>query len=154
MADSEVKAIGYSEIKNHPIKVTLGLLGVIFVAGMSAKPWMVEQISMDFFTKAEAANHTQSVNKRLDTMEVQLKGNSNAINGLTTEVRVSAAFQMQRGIQDDLNKHIAHKPSPETSRWRDTKRHLEERLRLATEYKNCVLQESRNCALLQGQLWR
>jgi len=154
MADSDVKVLSYSEIKNHPIKVTFGLLGVIFVAGVMAKPWAVEQISVDFFTKAEAANHVQAVNKRLDTVESQLVRNSSAINGLSTEVRVSAAFQMKRGIQDDLDKHNTHKPTPTTERWRETQRHLEGRLRLANEYKDCVLKENKNCDLLQRQLWQ
>jgi len=152
--ENEVKAINIAGIQNHPIKVTLGLLVAIFVIGFGTKAWVVEQISVDFFTIANAEEHVRVVSQRLDTMQSQMDTQSTSITGLTTEVRLASAFQIERGVKNDLAQHLASRPSPETTRWRIDHSQLEAKVSIAEQYKTCVLAESKNCELLQRQLWQ
>jgi len=150
----DMNILNLSNIKEHPIKVTIGILVVIFVAGYNAKPWAVEEFSKEFVTKADAAKNVATIEKRLTVMQLTMNSNSRAVDTLSTEVRVSSAFQMERGIKDDLDQHNHDKPVPVTAKWLDTQKHLEDRYRLSVDYKSCVVNEGINCNLLQKQLWQ
>jgi len=121
-------------LKDQPI--TFGLLAatVVFILGV------VGWANINFVSRAEAEENNKTLTEKIDA--------------IGTQVNVSTAFQMERGFQEDLNKHNEEKPVPITSRWLETQRDLTAKRNLASRYKDCVLAESKNCDLMQKQLWQ
>lgn len=124
-------------LQSRPIGTSIGALLVIITAGWAAyRPILIRDLSADFVTKTELNVLTTS------------------LNGLAVQVNVAAAFQMERGFQEDLDKHEANRPDPVTSRWVEAERKLTAKRDLAEQYRNCVLKEEKNCGELQKQLWQ
>ena len=120
--------------KDQPI--TYGVLIVMVASIVGIIGWA----NVNFVSRAEAEDNTKTLTEKIDA--------------IGTQVNVSAAFQMERGFQDDLDKHLADRPEQVTRRWLEVRGDLEGKKRLAVEYKKCLLTESKNCELLQKQLWQ
>lgn len=143
------------EIQNYPIRTSIGaILGIITVIWALYRPVLIEDLSADFVTKAELIKQTDIVTRQLRTLQGDMTSTQAVLGGLVTQVNVTAAFQMERGFQEDLDKHEADRPRPVTSRWLETERDLIAKRDLANQYKNCVLNERKNCDMLQKQLWQ
>ena len=154
--NDDVKIYGMSRAKEHPITVSvavsvLTLLGFIW---LFVRPALAEDLATYFVTKAEMEQHTDKVTSQLDTMQREQQSNKAALNGLSTQVNLASAFQMERGFKDDLNEHDADKPTPPTAKWRADKREIEGKLEVVSQYKDCVLTEGKNCDQIQRQLWQ
>jgi len=149
------KTVSLKNIQDHPIKTSVGSLLAIVVALWAVyRPFLIEDLSADFVTKAELLAETTAIKDKLITMQKGQDAQQRSLDGLVTQSNVASAFQMERGFQDDLEKHAQDKANPPTRRWLEMQQDLTNKRDLATQYKNCVLLESKNCELLQKQLWQ
>lgn len=142
----------FQKFENNPIKTSvLGSILAMLVAGWTfMRPAIIEDLSADFVTKSEATELNSQVTKRLDTLEEELSLNKDAVNSLAIEVRVSAAFQMERSFKNDLAEHRREKI--DDPGWRQAERNLQEKVILAERYRDCLLHNDINCDILQRQL--
>jgi len=121
-------------LRDQPI--TFGLFVAIIIFVLGAVGWA----NVNFVSRAEAEQSTKSLSEKIDA--------------IGTQVNFSAAFQMERGFQADLDKHTADKPDPLTRRWLEKQRDIAAKLNIAAAYKNCVRIKGKNCELLQKQLFQ
>ena len=128
MDEYEMKA---KELLFHP-KTVVTLITMLF----GAYVWM-------FTTFVSASDFEKHIIK-FDT----------AVKDLKMQIEVPAAFAMERGFKEDLRRHKEQKPSPVTRTWTDEYEDLEDKLGLATGYKDCLVNEQKNCDLLQKQLYQ
>ena len=152
--DDDVKIYGANKAKQYPITVSVmvSLTVLLTFIWLLVRPALGEDLATYFVTKAEMEQHTDKVTSQLDTMQREQQSNKAALNGLSTQVNLASAFQMERGFKDDRNEHDADKPTPTTAKWRAREREINDQLVLVTQYKDCVLAEKKNCDLLQRQL--
>jgi hypothetical protein len=160
MTDEEVmKLPSLVSIEKHPIKAVLAAV-MVGLGSLWAlhRPALVDDLSADFFTVARAEAEHQEIKDtmtvRMDVLENKIDDNSTAVKGLQTEVRLTAAFQLERSIKYDLEAHKSQSPETRDPTWREDVSRLERQLILATDYKECVLYERPNCDHLQRQLWQ
>ena len=166
MEQDEVRNLNIPKLENHPAKFLLGgLLATVVGAWAVMKPVIVEDLSTDFIPSAHAevahkeikeeVQAAQEVlNYRIDGLEDKIDENSRTTKSLQTEVRLTAAFQLERSLKMDLE---AHKNQPEDTRdinWSSDIARLQRQTGLATDYKNCLLENKPNCDYLQRQLWQ
>jgi hypothetical protein len=112
---------------------------LIFVAGWVGKPWLADAVG--FVTVAQAEEQAKAVAVL-----------STQVNAHIVEYRMDKAYVMIRNTERDLSDHDAEEL--QTLAWRETKRDLEGKVRLAHEYKQCLQNERSNCHLIQQQIWR
>lgn len=151
--DNEVNVINFAKMKEHPIKITFGmfltLLGIMLVIG---EPYMREKLSVHFFTQAQAKEHIEDITDKLTDLEKEQKLTNKAIAKLSTTFDAQNAFNMVRGLEADLVRHLANKQ--DTQNWREDKTHLESQVTLSHDYKNCVMNSRPNCGLIQQQIFQ
>lgn len=154
--DNDVKIYGMNRARQYPITISVlaSLVLLLTFIWIFVRPALAEDLATYFVTKAEMTQHTDEVMSRLDEMQDDQLDNKDALNGLRTQVNLASAFQMERGFKDDLNEHDADKPTPLTSKWRADKREIESKIEVVSQYKNCVLDEGKNCDQIQRQLWQ
>ena len=147
-----------SQLAEHPIKVLL-LTGAVSLsaAWALARPLLVEDLSADFESIKKSDEQHQIIERRItgrmEQIEKSIDTNTGTLKLISTEIKVNAAFAMERAIQSDLEKHNSE-PDPHNTRWFEERTQLENRHILAKEYKMCVLAEDRNCDLLKAQLYK
>ncbi len=134
-----IPSIDLSQAKHQLVTVPLIWLAVIFVAGWVGKPWLADAVG--FVTVAQAEQQAKAVKELGDKFDDHI-----------TEFRAGLAFQMMRGLSRDLAEH--NNNPHDTLAWREKQRRLETKVRLATEYKTCVVSESENCHILKEQLYK
>lgn len=97
-------------------------------------------------TEAEAAESA----KQVAVYGSQLKDVSSKVDALTQEVRINMAFAMVQNFQNEANR-LEDNPQ-DTAEWRLAKRKADGHLKLAIEYRDCLLAFKPNCDLIQRQI--
>jgi hypothetical protein len=137
--NDDVKPIDLRDVKHQLITLPFLWLAAIFVAGWLAKPWLAS--AMGFVTVAQAQEQAQAFTVL-----------GEQVNAHITEYRMDKAYIMIRNTERDLSDHEAEKLN--TPAWRESRRELTRKVRLAHEYKVCLQDEKPNCNLIQRQIWQ
>lgn len=142
-------------MQGHPIKTSL-IAGVFLISILWSlyRPVLIADLSADFVTKAELTRQTEKVTDSLATMQLDRTNDRAVLDRLANRFDISAAFQMKRGFQDDMDAHALDKTDNPSTRWAKTQRDLKDRYDLSVQYKNCLLAKRENCDELQKQLWQ
>jgi len=166
MAEDEVRLPSIPSIEQHPIKVLLvAVLATIAGAWVIIRPAIVDDLSLDFVTSVSAEQHHDEIKDevmsaqkimgiRIDGLEDKIDTNSDTVKSLQTEVRLTAAFQLERSLKMDLESHRNQPESARGDSYSNDVARLERQLGLATDYKTCLLENKPNCDYLQRQLWQ
>ena len=152
---NEKVAEEFRRMQGHPIKTSV-ITGVILVSILWSfyRPALIADLSADFVTKAELTRQTTLVTGKLTLMKLDRINDRAVLDRLANRFDISAAFQMKRGFQDDLDTHALDKTDSPSNRWLKTQRDLNGRYDLSVQYKNCLLAKKDNCDELQKQLWQ
>lgn len=134
--------------KNLWITVPVGGLVMLFVAGLMAPEWVADAFRLN--TKAEAAEHERKITDQVQEIKESQQELAVKFDAHVIEFRSANASAMLSALRSQRD---AHEDSPEDSpRWRAKRARLNEQVRLAEEYSNCLLDTGHNCHLLQRQL--
>lgn len=151
--------VNIAKLKSHPVTMPLMWVGVIFMAGWMIRPAMIAYMETDFFTKAEAAEHVDDIAQKLDKIEAKMEKaearqvqQDRKIEAHISEFRAATAFQMVRGLEADLARHQEANDGGEG--WARENRHLQEQVKLAHEYKDCIMHRLNHCDVIQKQIWQ
>jgi hypothetical protein len=124
-------------------------LCLIFLAGWVGKVWIAETVGV---TTVEAHER--------DIKSLVIKGNErddaikkvgDTVNTLALEIRINWAYQMIQKAEADLADHVDNHDHDAPS-WNYQKRQLDRKVKLANEYKTCILNGNGNCASIQRQI--
>ncbi len=148
----DMLAIDLSKATKHPVTMPAIWLVAIFLAGWMGKPIIMDWGGEIFFTKVEAADHITAVNEKLDRIEQNSTKNAKVMTDHITEFQSTAAFQVLRGLENDLARHKLDKQR--TVAWQERTDNLEHMVALAHEYKNCLVNVRPNCHLIQKQIFQ
>ena len=144
--------INLETIKNSKVTMPLVWVFVLFIAGWKGPDVLNEYLDNVFFTLAQADEHTAAVTKQIKSIGAAQVQSASQLNSHITEFRLMAAVQAVRAYQEDLAKHRA--TTNNGNGWIVRETALENKVELAKEYKNCILNDRPNCDLLQRQLWQ
>lgn len=82
--------------------------------------------------EASTRQSETSTNKKLDELTMQV-----------SSIKVQSAVTVVSSLQQEYDRHLRNeKPTLE---WREERDRLKRQLQKATEYRNCLLEERRNC---------
>jgi len=166
MANGDTNVINIAGLEKHPVKAIIMALVVGFGSTWAFyRPALIEDLALDFVTTASAQSTHKDIQDqvvqgqevmglRIDRLEGKIDVNSYTVKSLQTEFRLTAAFQLEHSIKIDLENHESQSTEQRDSNWSSDVRKLRRRLTLATSYKDCILNESPNCELLQRQLYQ
>lgn len=145
----KLESIDLTKVKHQLITLPAIWLCVIFLAGWMGKVWIAEAVGV---TPIEA--HEKDIKKLTDAgaeRDKAIKKVGDTVDGLASEIRITWAYQMIERAESNLADHLAEK-NHNAPNWETDRRRLESKLRLANEYKSCVLNNGENCAVIQRQI--
>ena len=122
--------ITWDKVKQQQLSI-----GVLIVLG-AAVIWFYTWLGATFVTKVEASEYNTQIS-------AQVAGNTRLLNDLTTEFHITAALQQVEALDAKLDRKKAAGVDTETLK------ELGKDLANAVEYKNCLMDNKPNCALLK-----
>ena len=137
--EKKIEHLDLTKPVHKAVTIPVAWIAAVFIAGWFGKPWIAEVVGLQTVEAAEV------VNQKIDLVSTNL-------NALTTEIRIDRAFVMERVIKEDLVHHLER---PEDNpQYRADIRALEDRVKLAGDYKRCLMDERPNCNTMKDQLLR
>ena len=144
--------INLADPKHQLLTLPAVWLFAIFIAGWVGKSWVADQLGM--VTIVQASEDKKEIEDKIVVLSATVDEIQVSQNEHIREFKFANAFQLERAYQEDLARHLAE--NLQTPAWLSDKRKLESKVRTATEYKSCVLENKPKsvCDLLQQQLWQ
>lgn len=143
-----LESIDLTKARHRLITLPAMWLCVIFVAGWTGKVWIANAVGLS--TREEHAKDIEMlVNEGIERDEA-IKTIGDNVNDLALEIRVNWAYQMLNTAESNLSTHISEKDHSAT--WEHDRQALERKVRLANEYKTCIVNGSPNCSMIQRQI--
>lgn len=149
LAGNKMESIDLTKVKHQLITLPAIWLCVIFAAGWMGKVWIAEAVGV---TPIEA--HDRDIKKLAaqgEERDKAIQKVGETVDGLASEIRITWAYQMIERADTNLAEHMQEK-NHNAPNWESDRRRLESKLRLANEYKSCVLSNGDNCAVIQRQI--
>lgn len=145
----KMESIDLSKARHQLITLPALWLCVIFVAGWTGKMWIADAVGL---TPAEI--HKRDIDmllKQGGERDTAIKSVGTKVDGLAYELRVNWAFETLNKAETALAEHMAEFDHTAPN-WERQRRELENRVKLANDYKLCVLSRSGDCVVIQRQL--
>ncbi len=152
-SDMNLPTFGIKTAEGHPIKVSMiAVLGLLAAVWAFYRPALINDLSADFVTTLQMEQHiaqqnlqVASLNTRLDTIDTKLG------SMLAKDARADA-YSIIGSVEGDIDRH--NKLKSNDPAWAQTNKQLNERLKTAIEYRDCVMADRRNCVLIKEQIWQ
>lgn len=142
-------AIDLKKAGQNLVAIPLIWLGVIFIAGLTAKPWVIETFGL--VTTAQADDDKRQILKKVEELDKRVGVVAKTQMDHIKEFRIANAYALVRSTMEDMQEHDDRRN--DTREWEREAEVLRHRVELAEEYKECVIHDRPDCQLIQRELW-
>lgn len=151
--DMAIKPLNIKAMAEHPIKVGMvSLIAMVTVAWSAGRPIVVEDLSAEFVTNAEMQGHISQQVQEVSNMNNRLDTIDNKLNTIISKDERGDAYAIIASVEGDIGRH--NKVINDTAAWQQTSKQLNDRLKTAILFRDCVMLERRNCEDIKDQIWQ